>query len=149
MSGQLKRITVSQQKIVLNCSAAPPIHSAPYQADLEQQKLERKEAAQVKKAVIAEPVVTECALPIVFVPKKDKTLRFCIDYRRLNAVTERDSHPILRIDKCVDSLGEEKMFSTLDANPKYWQIVTDKKNVESMAFVAYTGSTATPKCLLL
>eukprot|EP00171_Calliarthron_tuberculosum_P021566 IDg21566t1 len=44
------------------------------------------------------------------------------DYRRLNAVTKRDSYPIPRMDDCIDSLGTAEIFTSLDANWGYWQI---------------------------
>eukprot|EP00170_Pyropia_yezoensis_P001204 contig_5367_g1208 len=60
--------------------------------------------------------------PVVIVPKKDQTTRFCIDYRRLNLVTKKDSYPIPRMDECIDSLGEATVFTTIDCRAGYWQI---------------------------
>lgn len=62
---------------------------------------------------IIESAQTEWAAPIVFAPKKDRTLWFCVDYRKLNAVTGRDSYPIPRMDGSIDSEG--KANSLLDA----------------------------------
>lgn len=75
----------------------------------------------------------------MFVPKKEDNLRFCVDYRRLNAVTERDSYPIPRMEKCIVLLGKTKMFLTLDANSGYWQIEMDNKDVDKTVFVTQHG----------
>jgi len=71
---------------------------------------------------VIEPANTEWASPIVFVPKPDGTLRFCVDYRRLNEMTIRDAYLIPRMGECIDSLGDAVIFSTLDCNSGYWQI---------------------------
>lgn len=74
-----------------------------------------------------EPATTVWESPIVFAPKKDGTLRFCVDYRTLNNVTIHDSYPLRRMDECIDSMGEGRIFSTLAANSGYWQVEIDEK----------------------
>ena len=64
---------------------------------------------------ISEPT-TDWAVQVIFALKKGDTLRFCVEYRRLNAVTMRDSYPLPRIDKCIDSLVEAKVFGMLEVN---------------------------------
>ena len=72
----------------------------------------------LKKGVI-EPANTDRASPVVLVPKTDGSLRFCIDYRILNAMTVRDAYPIPRMEEFIDSLGDAVIFSTLDCNSGY------------------------------
>ena len=60
---------------------------------------------------------------MVLAPKQDGTLHFYFDDRRLNAMTVRDAYTIPRMDECIDSLEDVKIFSTLDANSGYWQIL--------------------------
>lgn len=55
------------------------------------------------KENVIELVQTEWASPIVLVPKKDWTLRFCVDYRKVNSVTVRDSYRLQRMYECTDS----------------------------------------------
>lgn len=52
--------------------------------------------------------------PVILVRKKDGTIRFCVDYRRLNAITIKDSYPLLRIDGILDQLSGNSWSSTLD-----------------------------------
>ena len=78
------------------------------------------------------------ASPVVLVRKKDNTLRFCVDYRHLNAVTRKDVFPIPRIDDLLDQL-KGKVFSTLDARCGYWQIKVKEESREKTAFVTFDG----------
>ena len=73
---------------------------------------------------------------MVLVPKKDGTLRFCVDYRRLNAVTKKDVYPLPRIDDILDTLSETKYFSTLDLASGYWQIEMDPATKTSQHMLA-------------
>jgi len=77
---------------------------------------------------------------VVIVPKKDGSSRFCVDYRRLNAVTIKDAYPIPRMDDCIDSLGEATIFTTLDCNSGYWQIPVAQEDKDKTAFASHVGS---------
>lgn len=57
--------------------------------------------------------------PAVMVKRKDGTLRFCVDYRKLNAVMVKDSFPIPRIDDTLDQLARNGWFSTLNMKSSY------------------------------
>jgi len=63
-----------------------------------------------------------------------------VDYRLLNAVSKRDSYPLPRIDECIDSLGEAKVFSTLPCNAGYWQVLIADGDREKTAFVCHKGA---------
>eukprot|EP00170_Pyropia_yezoensis_P003740 contig_15708_g3751 len=83
--------------------------------------------------------MSEWGAPVVIVPKKDQTPRFCIDYRRLNLVTKKDSYPSPRMDECIDSLGEATVFTTIDCNAGYWQITVAEGDIPKTAFVCHSG----------
>lgn len=88
---------------------------------------------------LIEPAQTKGASPIGFVPRKEGTLRFSVDYRRRNAVTTRDSYPLRRVNERIESLGDGKIFSTLDANTGYCQVEVHKSNHEKTAFTSNHG----------
>ena len=73
-----------------------------------------KDVNKILNAGVIEPASTEWASPVVLVPKKDGSLRLCVDYRRLNAKTAADAHPLPRMDDCINSLGDAAVFTTLD-----------------------------------
>jgi hypothetical protein len=77
--------------------------------------------------------------PIVLVRKKDGTVRFCVDYIRLNAVTHKYAHPLPRIDECLDKLGGANIFSTMDLTSGYFQVELDEIDREKTAFTTWIG----------
>uniref|UniRef100_A0A183CLG5 RNA-directed DNA polymerase n=2 Tax=Globodera pallida TaxID=36090 RepID=A0A183CLG5_GLOPA len=88
---------------------------------------------------IVRPSSSPWASPIVIVPKKDGALRFCVDYRGLNAVTVKDAFPLPNIDNTLLALGGKKVFSTLDFMSGYWQIKMEPGAIEKTAFATETG----------
>ena len=74
------------------------------------------------KQGLIEPSRGEWFSNIVFVLKKDKTFRFCIDYRQLNASSRKDVFPLPKIDASLDALGGATWFSTLDFRSGYFQV---------------------------
>jgi len=61
--------------------------------------------------------------PVVIIPKKDGSKRFCVDFRKVNKITEQDSFPIPRNDDILDRLRQSKIFSAIDLKSGYWQIM--------------------------
>lgn len=59
-------------------------------------------------------LVSPWSFPVVIVKKSDGTMRFCMDYRRLNSITRKDSHPLPQIFAALDALGGVRYFSTFD-----------------------------------
>ena len=81
---------------------------------------------------------------VVLVRKKDSSLHFCIDFRKLNSLTVKDSHPLPRICETLESLARAAPFSTFDMNSGFWQVPMDE---ESKQYTAFTlGSMGLYEC---
>ena len=87
------------------------------------------------KTDVCEPSTSPWASIVVLVKKSDGTLRFCVDYRQLNAMTVKDSYPLPRIDTCFDALGGAKYFFTLDLRQGYWQVKNDLETADKTTFI--------------
>jgi hypothetical protein len=79
------------------------------------------------------------ASPVVLVPKKDGSVRLCIDYRKVNEVTVKDPFPLAHIEDIIYNLEGAKVFSGLDLNAGYWQIPLEESSKEVSAFITPWG----------
>ena len=95
-------------------------------------------ATLLEKGLIA-PADRAWSPPVVLVKKKDASWRFCIDYRKLNAVTQQDAYPLPRVDESLDALAGSRYFSTLDLTSGYWQVELEESAKEKAAFSTRTG----------
>ena len=86
-----------------------------------------------------EPSNSPWSSPIVLAKKHDGSYRLCIDYRRPNAVTVKDSQPLPRSDDILQSLGGAKWLSCLDLFSGYWQVPVAKEDRPKTAFVTHRG----------
>jgi hypothetical protein len=79
------------------------------------------------------------ASPAVLVPKPDESIRVCVDYRRLNAVTKPDMYPLPRTDDLLNAIGLIDCISTLDLQAGYWQIQIRPEDRDKTALVCPFG----------
>ncbi|XP_018855499.2 uncharacterized protein K02A2.6-like, partial [Juglans regia] len=113
---------------------AAPVHKAPYRmapAELKELKTQLQEL--VDKGFI-QPSTSPWGAPVLFVKKKDGTLRMCIDYRELNKVTIKNKYPLPRIDDLFDQLQGAAVFSKIDLRSGYYQLRIRDKDVPKTAF---------------
>lgn len=95
------------------------MYSAPFRAKSKARELEKKELGQMPVAKMIEPAQREWASRVVYVPKTDGVLRFCLDYWKLNCVTVTESYPVPSVNECIDSSRKAQVNSTLDTNSHY------------------------------
>ena len=81
---------------------------------------------------------------VVLVRKKNGSLCFCIDFRRLNALTVKDSHPLPHICETLESLARAAHYSTFDLNSGFWQVSMDEESKQYKAFTL--GSMSLYEC---
>jgi len=86
-----------------------------------------------------EPAASPWAYNVVLVKKKDGSFRLCVDYRRLNSVTYKDSYPLPYIDTCLGSMNGAVWFSTLDLRSGYHYIPIKATDRDKTAFITRRG----------
>ena len=87
---------------------------------------------------VIRPSKSPWASPIVMV-EKDGSIRFCVDYRKLNKVSKFDAYPLPRAEEIFESIGPAKVISTLDLAKGYWQIPMAPESQEKTAFTTPFG----------
>ncbi|XP_057459270.1 uncharacterized protein LOC130749931, partial [Actinidia eriantha] len=126
-----------EREIEFSIECAPgtqPISKAPYRmapAELKELKLQLQEL--LDKGFIR-PSSSPWGAPVLFVKKKDGTMRLCIDYRELNKVTIKNKYPLPRIDDLFDQLRGAQVFSKIDLRSGYHQLKVKSDDIEKTAF---------------
>ena len=113
---------------------ACPSHVKPYRfTETQRSEIKEQVVALLQKRWIR-PSVSPWGAPVLLVPKKDGTWRFCVDFRNLNAVTVRDSFPLPRIDDLLHKVGQAQVFSKMDMQSGFHQVPMEELSIETTAF---------------
>ena len=91
------------------------------------------------EAGIITPSSSAWSSPVVIVPKRDNTIRVCIDYRQLNKTLVKDSFPLPRIDDIFATLRKSKFFTSIDLKSGYHNISVAPQDRENTAFCTRTS----------
>lgn len=119
--------------IDLEPGAKPPFLPIYHMSPLELEELKRQLVELIEKGYI-QPSKSPYGAPVLFVPKKNGKLRFCVDYRALNKITVKNRYPLPRIDELLDRLQGAQYFSKLDLQSGYHQIRIAPEDVPKTAF---------------
>ncbi|XP_026003826.1 uncharacterized protein LOC113009615 [Astatotilapia calliptera] len=110
------------------------VRSRPYRLPEHKRKIVQRELAEMLRMGVIEESHSAWCSPIVLVAKKDGSIQFCVDYRRVNEVSRFDAYPMPRVDELLDRLGTARFFTTLDLTKGYWQIPLSAEAREKTAF---------------
>ena len=111
-----------------------PISIPPYRmAPVELRELKAQLEELLSKGFIR-PSISPWGAPVLFVKKKDGSLRLCIDYRQLNIVTIRNQYPLPRIDELINQLQGSRVYSKIDLRLGYHQLRVQESDVPKTAF---------------
>ncbi|KAJ9541044.1 hypothetical protein OSB04_027550 [Centaurea solstitialis] len=113
---------------------AAPISKAPYRMAPAEMKELKEQLEDLLSRGFIRPSVSPWGAPVLFVKKKDGSMRLCIDYRELNRVTIRNKYPLPRIDDLFDQLQGAKYFSKIDLRSGYHQLRIRDRDIPKTAF---------------
>ncbi|KAE8996169.1 hypothetical protein PF011_g16016 [Phytophthora fragariae] len=116
-----------------------PIKQQPYRVSGAEGEVMEAEVEEYLDLGLIRPSNSPWASPVLMIRKPDGGIRFCIDYRRLNAVTVKDCYPMPSIDDILDVLGDARLFSTMDIASGYWNVPMHENSVAKTAFTCKYG----------
>uniref|UniRef100_A0A1Y1NGJ5 RNA-directed DNA polymerase n=1 Tax=Photinus pyralis TaxID=7054 RepID=A0A1Y1NGJ5_PHOPY len=123
--------SIVKHKIITN---SPPIKQRYYPVSPYKQKLIDAELDKMLEQGVIEKSCSAWSSPVLLVPKKDGSQRFCVDFRQLNQVSERDAYPLPFMSSILSKLGSTKYISSLDIKSAYWQVALDEESKQYTAF---------------
>ena len=110
-----------------------PIKQRPYRIPVHLHHVVDQQVEEMLARGLVRPSNSPWSSPSALAPQKDGDYRFCVDFRRLNAVTREDAYPMPRADEIFDKLGGARYFTTLDLASGYWQVSVNEEDIEKTA----------------
>ena len=126
-------------KMKIDTGDAKPIKMRPYRTPLKNREVIDKALEEMLEAKVIRRSNSPWSFPVVIVDKKDGSKRFCVDFRKLNQITKKNSYPLPLIDDILALLGKAKFFTSLDLKSGYWQVLMDDLDKEKTAFACHRG----------
>ena len=116
-----------------------PVRSRAYRIPHTQKVVVADEIAKMLRIGVIQRSQSDYASPIVLVKKQDGSNRFCIDFRKLNEFTVKDSYPMPLIEEKLEGLAGKKYFTSLDLTSGYWQFMMEPGSRKLTAFISHEG----------
>ena len=113
---------------------SPPISKEPYQMSIPELTELKIQFQELLDKEYIRRSVSPWGAPVLFVKKKDGTLRLCVDHRQLNKMTFKNKYPLPRINDLFDQVGGAKIFSKLDLRSVYHQVRIKHQDINKTAF---------------
>ncbi|GKA06052.1 hypothetical protein Tco_0685172 [Tanacetum coccineum] len=113
---------------------AAPVARAPYRLAPSEMKELADQLQELSDKGFIRPSSSPWGAPVLFVKKKDGSLRMCIDYRELNKLTVKNRYPLPRIDDLFDQLQGSSVYSKIDLRSGYHQLRVREEDISKTAF---------------
>jgi hypothetical protein len=117
-----------------------PVSQRYYNVSIAEREIINGEVRAMLEAGVIRRSFSPYKSPVVLIKKKDKSYRFCVDYRKLNKKTIKDNYPIPMVQNIFRRLKDSSWFTILDLKSGYWQLAMDKESIHKTAFVTCDGS---------
>ena len=134
------RTTLAEHEI--DTGDHPPISQKPYRVEHSLREVIEEHVKKMLEIDLIEPSKSPWSSPVVVITKPDGEKRFCIDYRKINKITIRDTFPLPRIDDIIPMIGKNRYFIGLDLASGYWQVPMSQKydSINKTTFVCHMGT---------
>ncbi|GJY82469.1 putative reverse transcriptase domain-containing protein [Tanacetum coccineum] len=118
---------------------ATPVARAPYRLAPSEMKELAEQLQELTDKGFIRPSSSPWGAPVLFVKKKDRSFRMCIDYRELNKLTMKNRYPLPRIDDLFDQLQGSSIYSKIDLRSGYHQLRVREEDIPKTAFRTQYG----------
>lgn len=126
-------------KMSIKLIGEKPIFYRPYKMAYSEREKVRSMIKEMKQNGIIRDSSSHYSSPILLVNKPNGEKRLCVDYRKLNSITEKDRHPLPLLDDQIDQLQGYTYYTTLDLHSRYYQEEVEENSKDKTAFVTCDG----------
>jgi hypothetical protein len=116
-----------------------PFKTRAYRTSPQAKEILKREIDTMLEGVIR-PMISPYSSGVVMVPKKDGTTQVCIDFRKLNEQTKKDTYPLPLMEELLEKIAGCEKYTTLDLASGYWQIPMEEESIPKTAFTCKFGT---------